>query len=208
MKRRLFIALACIVTVSLSALAQETVYPVLPKSDIPVLLTEDHFGFVVEKTFQYKLTFGFPSMDKAWFVPGTKTRLVMLWLRVENLSAEPLKLDTSKFTSVDDTGRMYKPLSADETYAKIMSGVAGTEPTLASKTLKGISLGKKGNTVTADQIKDDILRYGLQSEMMPPRSIKDGLIYFEAPEKKKFTISVSLGDLWSRPFVFSTSKPK
>jgi hypothetical protein len=208
MKRTFFIAISWIIFSSLTALAQETVYPIPPKSDLPPLLTEDHFGFVVEKTFDYKLTFGFPSMDKAWFVPSSKTRTVLLWLRIDNLSDNPLKLDVSKFSSSDDTGRMYKPLGPDEAFKHIMSGVNDTEPTLASKTLNKISKGKAGNKTTVQQIKEDINRYGLQNDMIPPRSTKEGLLYFEAPQKKKFTINVTLGDLWSKPFTFSTSKPR
>jgi hypothetical protein len=208
MKRIFFIAISWIVFNSLTAFAQETVYPIPPKSDLPPLLTEDHFGFVVEKTFDYKLTFGFPSMDKAWFIPNSKTRTVLLWLRIENVSDNPLKLDVSKFSSSDDTGRMYKPLGPDEAFNHIMSGVDATEPTLASKTLNKISKGKAGNKTTVQQIKEDVNRYGLQNETIPPRSIKEGLLYFEAPQKKKFSIDVTLGDLWSKPFTFSTSKPK
>jgi hypothetical protein len=190
------------------AFAQETVYPIAPQSDTPTLLTQDHFGFVVEKSFEYKLTFGFPSMDKAWFVPGTKTRLVMLWLRIENLSQNPISLDTSKFVSTDDTGKTYVPLSSEETFDKIMAGATAVDPNLTSKTINRISLGKAGNKVTPDQIKEDILRYGLQTSTIPANSIRDGLLYYEAPKKKKFTITVKLGDLWSKPFTFATSKPK
>ena len=208
MKRISFLALAWIVATGVSAFAQETVYPIPPKTDVPPLLTEDHFAFVVERTFDYKLTFGYPSMDKAWFVPNSKTRTVLLWLRIDNLSDNPLKLDVAKFSSSDDTGRMYKPLGPDEAYKHIMSGVNDTEPTLASKTLNKISKGKAGNKTTVEQIKEDINRYGLQNDMIPPRSTKEGLLYFEAPQKKKFTINVTLGDLWSKPFTFSTSKPR
>jgi hypothetical protein len=208
MKRTFLIAISWIIFSNLTAFAQETVYPIPPKSDLPPLLTEDHFGFVVERTFDYKLTFGFPSMDKAWFIPNSKTRTLLLWLRIENLSDNPLKLDVSKFSSSDDTGRMYKPLGPDEAYKHIMSGVDDTEPTLALKTLNKISKGKAGNKTTVQQIKEDINRYGLQNDTIPPRSVKEGLLYFEAPQKKKFTINVTLGDLWSKPFTFSTSKPR
>ncbi|HEY2380427.1 MAG TPA: hypothetical protein VGK48_04525 [Terriglobia bacterium] len=211
MKPKIFIAIVFVffvVATSISTVAQETVYPIPPNSDPPALLTEDHYAFVVERSFEYKLTFGYPSMDKAWFIPGTKTRLVVLWLKVENESDNPLKLDVSKFISTDDTGKTYTPLTADEAFNRIMAGVATTEPTIASKTLKGISFGKAGNKVTAEQIKEDVARYALLSGTLPPRSVKDGLIYFDPPKKKKFMLTVNLGDLWARPFVFSTSKPK
>jgi hypothetical protein len=208
MKQRFFIAIAFVLATTLPALAQETVYPVPVKTTPPPLMTEDRFGFVVERTFEYKLTFGFPSMDKAWFIPGTKTRMVVLWLKVENESDNPLKIDISKFTSTDDAGKMYTPLKPDEAFDRIIAGVNTTEPVLATKALNRISLGKAGNKVTVEQIKEDVARYALQNDTIPPRSVKDGLIYFDPPQKKKFTIDVLLGSLWSKPFTFSTTKPK
>jgi hypothetical protein len=207
MKQRFFIIVFALAT-SVCAFAQETVYPVPAKTTPPPLMTEDHFGFVVERTFEYKLTFGFPSMDKAWFIPGTRTRMVVLWLRVENESDNPLKIDISKFTSTDDAGKTATPLAPEEAFNRIISGVNTTEPVLATKALKGISLGKAGNKVTVEQIKEDVARYALQSDTIPPRSVKDGLIYFDPPQKKKFTIDVTLGNLWSKPFTFSTTRPK
>jgi hypothetical protein len=208
MKQRFLITIAIVLTLSLPAFAQETVYPVPAKTTPPPLMTEDHFGFVVEKTFEYKLTFGFPSMDKAWFIPGTKTRMVVLWLRVENQSDNPLKIDITKFTSTDDTGKTVNPLTPEEAFNRIIAGVGTTEPVLATKALKGISLGKAGNKVTVEQIKEDVARYALVNDTLPPRAVKDGLIYFDPPQKKKFTIDVTLGNLWSKPFTFSSTKPK
>src|SRR5262249_44319077 len=159
---------------------------------IPALLTEDHMGFVVERNFAHKVTIGYPSMDKAWFIPGTKTRLVVLWLRIENLSANPLKLDVEKFSCTDDAGKMYSTLSPQDAYDRIMAGVSVTDAVLATKTLNRLSLGRAGNKVTPEQIKEDIQRYSLQNGTISGRGIQEGLIYFEAPRKKKFTLDVSL----------------
>src|SRR5215470_70520 len=197
MKRRVLWIMASMLLAGAPAFAQETVYPVPPKSVIPALLTEDHMGFVVERNFEHKVTIGFPSMDKAWFIPGTRTRLVVLWLRIENLSPNPLKLNVDKFTSTDDEGKMASTLSPQDAYDRIMAGVAVSEPTLGTKTLNRISLGRAGNKVTPEQIKEDIQRYGLQNGTIPARGIQEGLIYFEAPRKKKFTVNVSLADIWS-----------
>src|SRR5215467_9389042 len=209
MKRSVLWILASVLIVGAPAFAQETVYPIPPKSSVvPTLLTEDHMGFVVERNFEHKVTIGYPSMDKAWFIPGTKTRLVVLWLRIENLSANPMKLNVEKFSSTDDEAKMYSTLSPQDAYDRIMAGVSVSEPVLATKTLNRISLGRAGNKVTPEQIKEDVARYSLQNGTIPGRGIQEGLIYFEAPRKKKFTVNVSLADLWSKPLTFSTSKAK
>src|SRR5262249_51854039 len=208
MKRRVLWILASLLLAGGSAFGQGTGFSIPPKSVIPALLTEDHMGFVIERNFEHKVTIGYPSMDRAWFIPGTRTRLVVLWLRIENLSANPLKLNVEKFTSTDNEGKMASTLSPQDAYDRIMAGVAVSEPTLGTKTLNRISLGRAANKVTAEQIKEDIARYSLQNGTIPGRGIQEGLIYFEAPRKKKFTIDVSLAELWSKPLTFSTSKAK
>jgi hypothetical protein len=191
-----------------AAMAQETVYPVPPKSDVPALMTQDRSGFVIEKTFEYKITVGRPANQQAWFLPNSKVRLVVLWMRIENLSQQPLELNTAKFTSTDDEGHTYTPLIPDDVFHRIAENTGGDEPTLASKTIKGISLGRAGNKVTEDQLREDFQRYSLLSGPISAHSTRDGLIYFEAPKKKKFVVNVVLVGLWSKPFTFSTSKPK
>ena len=79
---------------------------------------------------------------------------------------------------------------------------------LGSKTLRGISLGRVNGKRTEEQVKDDMVRYSLQNGTIPPGSTREGMIYFEAPARKKFTVSIDLGGLWSKPFLFSTSKQK
>ena len=207
MKSVVFFALVWLAMGS-AAMAQETVYPVPPKSEVPALMTQDRSGFVVEKTFEYKITLSRPENRQAWFLPDSKLRFVVLWMRIENLSQQPLELNTSKFTSTDDQGQTYNPLTPEEVYRRIIQDTGGDEPTLASKTIKGVSLGRAGNKITQDQLREDFQRYSLLSGTLTALSSKDGLIYFEAPTKKKFVVNVVLSGLWSKPFTFSTSKTK
>jgi hypothetical protein len=188
------------------AIGQEKLYPVRNNTNVPDVLTSDRSSFVTERSFEYKLTLGYPSDDQGWFLPNTKTRIVALWLRIQNVSQHTLQFSPAKFTSTDDAGKLYKALTPDEAFKQIMAGTGDTP--VVSKTLRGISLGRAGNRATEDQVKDDILRYSLQAVAMPPGDVTEGLIYFEAPERKKYTMSVILGDLWSKPFVFSTTKQK
>jgi hypothetical protein len=191
-----------------AAMAQETVYPVPPKSEVPALMTQDRTGFVVEKTFEYKITLGRPANQQAWFLPDSKLRFLVLWMRIENLSQQPLELNTAKFVTTDNEGHTYTPLTPDDVYRRIIADTGGDEPTLASKTIKGVSLGRAGNKVTQDQLREDFQRYSLLSGTLSAHSSKDGLIYFEAPKKKKFSVDVVLSGLWTKPFTFSTSKTK
>jgi hypothetical protein len=205
MKRR-FILQCLIIAAVAPAMAQERLYPVRGNTNVPDILTSDRSSFVAERSFEYKLTLGYPADDQAWFLPNTKTRIVALWLRIQNVSQHVLGFDASKFTGTDDMGKVYKALTPDEAFNRIMAGTGDTP--VVSKTLRGISLGRAGNKATPEQLKEDIHRYSLQAGEMPRGDVTEGLIYFEAPERKKYTMSVILGDLWSKAFVFSTTKQK
>ena len=185
--------------------AQIKVHPVRPsREEVSVLVTSDRTAFSVDKSFQNKLTLGYPSENKVAFIPETGASLIMLWLRVHNTSQRPLRIDISKFTSRDDEGKTYSVLTPDVAYTRIVSA-AGS---LGTKALRGISLGRVGGRPDEEELKEDIQRYSLQQGELPPGGVREGLIYFEAPTKKKFNVSIVLGDLWSRPLVFSTEKQR
>src|SRR6266566_7843294 len=95
------IALAWLVLAGLPAAAQQKLYPITKFKDIPIILSPDHSGIVLEKAFQYKLSLGFPTSDSTIFIPQTETPIVMLWLKIQNTSSGPLQLNISKFISMD-----------------------------------------------------------------------------------------------------------
>jgi len=203
MKRK-FLPLFWMIAASLSVFGQEKLYPVRVTRE--VILTSDRSAIVVERAFQHKLTLGFPDEDRVSFVPDTRAPIIMFWLRIQNLSPRPMNFDAGKFTSTDDQGRMYPAIVGDDAANRILAGTS--EATLGTKTLRGISLGRVGNKPTAEQLKEDIERYSLRSGEIAPGAAKEGLIYFERPSQKKFTVKISLGDLWSQPLTFSTEKQK
>src|SRR5262249_54084992 len=112
------------------------------------------------------------------------------------------------FSSTDEEGRRYPDLTPDEAFDRIIGAATVAGPTLGTNMLNRISLVKAGKTLTAEQIKEDIIPDSIKAGAVSPRGINDGLIYCEAPAKKKFRVQVSLGGLWSNPFTFATSKPK
>jgi len=205
MRRKLFVPLLWLVAMPLPVRGQEKLYPVRGPQNVPVILTSDRSAVVVEKAFQHKLTLGYPTDDRADFA-DTRAPIIALWLRVQNVSQRPINVDVSKFTSTDDQGRMYSGLMPDEAGKRILA--EASEGSIGTKTLRGISLGRAGNVPTEEQLKDDIQRYSLQSGEIAAGAAKEGLIYFERPQQKKFILRVVLGDLWSQPLTFSTEKQK
>jgi len=206
MKREILIALFGVIIAGVPLLAQEKLYPVRDNKEAPVLVTSDRSAFVVERTFNYKITIGFPSDDNLAFVPDTNAPLVVLWLRIQNLSQRPVAVSTEKFTSTDEQNKVYPVLAPEDAANRIVAGASGGS--IGTKALRGISLGKAAGKLTDEQLREDVLRYSLQATQIPAGSVREGLIYFEAPPQKKFNVNVVLGDLWSRPLLFSTSKQK
>ena len=96
-------------------------------------------------------------------------------------------------------------LTPDDAFQRIISATSGRQ-TFLSNTAKGISLGRSG--VTPDELKDETIRFSFQSGIVDGQAVKQGLLFFEIPKKKRFTVSLKLGSLWSRPFVFTNVKPK
>jgi hypothetical protein len=187
-------------------LGQEKLYPVRGRPDVSILLNSDRSAFVVEKAFQHKMTLGFPPDDRLSIFPDTRAPLVLFWLRIQNVSRNPFSLDTAKFTITDDEGKTYPALSPDVAFARIMGDAS--EDSLGTKTLRSISLGRAGNKRTEQDVKDDMVRYSLHSGELAAGDVEEGFIYFEGPRRKKFTVTTNLGDVWSKPLVFSTEKQK
>jgi hypothetical protein len=205
MKRR-FVVFCWIVLAALPVLAQEKLYPVRSNRNVPLILTPDRYGIVVEKAFQHKLTLGFPSGDRAEFLPDTRSRFLIFSLRIHNVSPRPLAVDIAKFTCADDMGHVYTALAPEEAANRMLAD--SSAESLGTKTLRSISLGRAANRPTEEQVREDMDRYSIRSGDIPAGSVREGLIYFEKPPQKKFTVMVTLGDLWSQPLVFSTSKQK
>jgi len=187
-------------------LAQDKLYPVRGSKDVSVILTPDRSGFVVEKAFEHKLIVAFPTDDNVSFIPDTREQIIVLWLRIQNVSQRPIQLDIAKFTSADDEGRMYSGLAPDEAANRIIAAAAGGS--IGTKTLRGISLGRVANKPTDEQIRENIQRYSIHSGEIAAGAVKQGLIFFERPAQKNFTVRIALGNLWSQPLVFSTAKQK
>ena len=210
--KRALLYLSCTLFICISASAQVTLYPVRgPLTGLDSMHVEvdsrdrDHSRFIAEKTFEYSLLVEFPTEDEAGFLPDSDARLGMLWLRVESLSKQPLKIDTSSFTITDDQGRSYAFLSPEEAFDRIMNSTLGRRNFL-SNTAKGLSLGRSG--ATPEELKDETVRFSFQSGVLDAQGVKQGLLFFEIPKQKKFSLSLRLGSLWSRPFRFTNVKPK
>ena len=210
--KQVLLYVCCTLFICIPISAQDTLYPVRGKtSGLDTMHVEadadqrEHTRWVAEKTFEYKLMVEFPTEDEAGFLPESEAKIVMFWLRVENLSQQPRQLNTTNFTLTDETGQSYALLAPEAAFDRIAAGMLGRNK-FFSNTAKGISLGRNG--VSMEELKDETLRFSFKTGDLIAQGVKQGLLFFEAPARKKFTVNLKLGELWSRPFVFSSEKPK
>jgi len=207
MTKKFFAVLLCGVVSGVTLSAQEKVYPIREdKNDVNILLTPDRTGLAIQKPFQHKTTLSFPSDHDLEILPDTKTPIIVLSMRIQNVSQRPLYLDPATFTITDEEGKVYPGWSPQTAADRILAGASGGS--LGGKTLRSLSLGRVGGNRSEEDVREDIVRYGLPLMNLPPGSVKEGLIFFEGPTKKKFTFRLALGDLWTKPLLFSTEKQK
>ena len=168
---------------------------------------EDRPAFVAEKGIEYKLTLGYPRDDQAGFLRETDAKVIVLWLKVENVSRHSITVDTRKFAVTDKSGRPYPRLASNDAFNRIIAG-RGLGKKAVSKGLSSITLGKLSGKSSEDEARDEATRFVFPDGEIAAQGLKQGLLYFEAPYADSFTVSVSLGDLWPAPFTFTNIKAK
>lgn len=206
MKPKSFATIACVLLATLPLAAQEKLYPVRAAAGVGVLVNSDRTAFSFEKAFQHKITLGAPEDDRMAILPDTNAAIGVFWVRLQNTSQRPLKVDVSTFSATDDDGKTFRALPADQAFEKMIADASAGS--IGSKTLRGISLGRVGGKRTAEEIKEDVVRYSIVDGQIPGGSVREGFIFFEVPDKKKFRFNVTLGDIWGKPLVYSTEKQK
>jgi len=168
---------------------------------------EDPPIFVAERPFAQKIKVGFPKEDSIGFLPDTGAAIIVLSVEIQNLSQTLMELDLAKFTVTDATSRKYSRLSAAEAFDRIMAETP-LHRNILTRTIRGASLGRLSSKEDVDQAKRKTVLLALESGQVPAHGFKEGLIFFEAPTQKNFTVSVTVGDLWPRPFTFTSIQPK
>ena len=207
MKRKILMFIFAVVLACVPALAQETLYPVRSSGGVDIL-TPDHLSFVVENPFKYRFTLGSPPEDYIHVVPKTRARTLIFWLRIDNLSDQPLPINITTFSCVDDQGKTCRLLTPDQAFDRMIA-----EPVGARKILRNLvndaSVGVADKQSETDaRERDEMMQFSLNSGQIAVGGVRHGVIYFEEPPQKNFTVKITLGDLWPKPIMFTNVKPK
>jgi hypothetical protein len=193
-------------------LAQQKVYPIAADEGFGSMRIQtapssgDPSRLVAQKA-EYSLRIGYPTDIEAGSLSEGDADVIMLWMKIQNLSSRPMNFDPTKFTAADEAGRTYRMLSSDEAMDLMVAANGGLRKSVLSRATQGISLGKLGKSDDV-QARDEAKRFALQAGPIQPQGVREGLLFFEAPSDKRFTVGVRLGELWSKPFTFTNVKPK
>ncbi len=124
-------------------------------------------------------------------------RMIGIYLKVENRSDVPLRVEPSKFSMIDNEGQAFNGLDTQEAINRFNNSRGLTTAILVGPLMNPALQG-----ATAEAIRRESLATG----DIPPHSFKEGIIFFDAPKRQRYTVKVTLTDLWPQPFVFSTEK--
>jgi hypothetical protein len=155
---------------------------------------------VIAENEQLRLTLSKP--ERFW--KRKTARMFAIYLRVENLSDKALQIQTSKFSAVDDEGRTYSGLEVADVVKRYFDSHSGKILILGG----GLGARRSSREAAERKMGEDFRRESLQSGDIPPRSFKEGLVFFDAPEQDNFTVKVKLAELWPEPFTFNSHRPK
>lgn len=127
----------------------------------------------------------------------------VLWMKIENRSDTPIKFDPTNFNAIDDEGRALNGLEAREAIGRFEDAIAGTMNMvglIVAGPLYGPSMVKAGERGSNQKLN----QLSLQIGDIPPRSFKDGLVYFEKAKSKTKEIKVQFVGIWEEKIVFAT----
>ena len=192
--------------------AQQKLYPITADEGfgsmrLQAAPTSGDAARLVAQKAEYSLRIGYPTDIEAGSLSESDADVIMLWMKIQNLSSRPMDFDPTKFTAAGEGSKTYRMLSPDEALDLMIAANGGLRKSVLSKATQGISLGKLGKSDEV-QARDEAKRFALQAGTIQPQGIREGLLFFEAPSDKRFTVGIRLGELWSKPFTFTNVKPK
>jgi hypothetical protein len=158
-------------------------------------------ALLIAENTELRLTVSVPKQNKPFL------GLLEIWAKVENLSDKVLTIDPTKYHAVDNEGRAYAGLAPKDAIQRALDRSAMMRTAMGNM-IMGPLAGPSTTQAMERQATERVNREALASGEIPPHSFKEGIVYFEAPKQKKFTLQITLTELWPTAFTFSTDKPK
>jgi hypothetical protein len=176
----------------------QSLYPVRGGTGFEPDSRDSKYEVLVAETAELKLTFRHSEKFKP-----KKGDIWVVWMKVENRSDKPITVDPTKFTAVDDEGRALAGLDAGTAIKRFSDAVAGMM-NIVGNVVAGPLAGPSMVAASERGSVQKLNQQSLQIGEVPPRSFKDGLVFFEKSNTKTKEVRANFVGLWTDPIVFST----
>jgi hypothetical protein len=160
---------------------------------IPDLKDKGQIQLVAENG-SLKLTLGRSQMWK-----HSRARMIGFYLKVENLSDQPFRVEPGKFAATTADGRALSGLETEEVVKRYNDTEGIRTAALPYPNMQPAIQARIGEAIR---------RESLPAGEIPPHTFKEGFIVFEAPNDSRYTLKLQLTGLWPDLFIFSTEKEK
>ncbi len=130
-----------------------------------------------------------------------------IWMKIENTSDKPLKFDPTQFNATDDEGRAFVGLESKDAIKRFYDSVAAMSNLVGlvvAGPLMGPSIMASGERKAAEELN----RKSIQIGEIPPKTFKDGIVFFEQPKEKTKEFKINFIGLWSESIVFTTDEKR
>lgn len=130
--------------------------------------------------------------------------IAAIWLKIENRTDEPLAVDPSTWSLVDDQGLGYSGLSIDVAADRLIGAKQGLIM-IGSGIASGPGDAGHMHSTVEKMIRHNLEKPALKPGAIPARSFKEGVVYVEAPQIKKGTVKLNLAGIWPDPIILAVT---
>ena len=128
-------------------------------------------------------------------------------IKIENLTDTVFAIDPTTFNAIDDKGEAYASVDADLVYDRVLAKY-GSFHDMFANAIAGPLVGPQMVRRTEQQGRAEMQRTVLSTSSIPPHAFKHGVVFFDAPKNKPYTVKIIIGELSKATFTFSTIKPR
>ena len=129
----------------------------------------------------------------------------VFWMKIENLSDKPINFDPTKFSVTDDEGRAVAGLEAEVAIKRFNDAIAGVM-NMVGNVVAGPLAGPSMVNASERGSTQRLSQQSMQIGEIPPKSFKDGMVFFERSKNKTKEIKANFLGLWSEPIIFTTDE--
>lgn len=129
----------------------------------------------------------------------------VFWMKIENLTGRSITFDPTKYHATDDEGRGLAGLDSNVAIKRFEDSIAGTMNSVGL-IMAGPLMGPSMTNASERGSFQRLNQMSFRSGDIPPKSFKDGLVYFEKSKVKTKEVKVFLTGIWTDPIILTSEE--